>query len=175
MAKRDRIAVKQQLSCICYKPWNLVVNICTTPFNMSNLSILNTRYILVFHIIFKIYSLSSSEQHYYLALHEGVVVCFNEELNDLYSSPNIVRVIKSRRMRWAGHVARMGEERDVYRVLVGKPEGKRPLGRPRRRWVDNIRMDLQEVGCGYMDWIGLAQDMDSWRTLVHAVMNFRVP
>ena len=79
-------------------------------------------------------------------------------LNDLYSSPNIVRVIKSRRMRWAGHVARMGEERGVYRVLVGKPEGRRPLGRPRRRWVDNIRIDLQEVACGYMDWIGLAQD-----------------
>jgi len=95
----------------------------------------------------------------------------NEELNDLYSSLNIVRVIKSRRMRWAGHVARMGEERGVYRVLVGKPEGKRP----RRRWVDNIMMDFQEVGCGYMDWIGLAQDRDSWRTLVSAVMNLRVP
>ena len=75
----------------------------------------------------------------------------NEELNDLYSSPNIVQVVKSRRMRWAGLVACMGETRGVYRVLVGKPEGKRPLGRPRRRWVDNIRMDLQEVGCGYMD------------------------
>ena len=99
----------------------------------------------------------------------------NEELNDLYCSPNIVRVIKSRRMRWAGHVARLGEERGVYRVLVGKPKGRRPLGRPRRRWVDNIRMDLQEVGCGYMDWIGLAQDRDSWRTLVTAVMNVRVP
>ena len=99
----------------------------------------------------------------------------NEELNDFYSSPNIVRVIKSRRMRWAGHVARMGEEREVYRVLVGKPEGRRPPGRPRRRWVDNIRMDLQEVGCGYMDWIGLAQDRDSWRTLVSAVKNLRVP
>ena len=86
-----------------------------------------------------------------------------------------MRVIKSRRMRWAGHVARMGEERGVYRVLVGKPEGKRPLGRPRRRWVDNIRMDLQEVGCGYIDWIGLAQDRESWRTLVSAVMNLRVP
>jgi hypothetical protein len=98
----------------------------------------------------------------------------NEELNDLYSSPNIVRVIKSRRMRWVGHVARMGEERVVYRVWVGKPEGKRPLARPRRRWVD-IRMDLQKVGCGYMDWIGLAQDRDRWRTLVSAVMNFRVP
>ena len=99
----------------------------------------------------------------------------NEELNDLYSSPNIVRVIKSRRMRWAGHVARMVEERGVYRVLVGKPEGRRPLGRPRRRWVDNIRMDLQEVGCVYMDWIGLAQDRDMWRTVVSAVMNLRVP
>ena len=80
----------------------------------------------------------------------------NEELNDLYSSLSIVWVIKSRRMRWTGHVARMGEERGVYRVLVGKPEGKIPLGRPRRRCVDNIRMDLQEVGCGYVDWIGLA-------------------
>jgi len=99
----------------------------------------------------------------------------NEELNDLYSSPNIVGVIKSRRMRWAGHVARKGEERGVYRVLVGKSEGKRPLGRPRRRWVDNIRMALQEVGCGYVDWIGLAQDRDKWRTLVSAVMNLRVP
>jgi len=78
-------------------------------------------------------------------------------------------------MRWAGHVARMDEERELYRVLVGKPEGRRPLGRPRRRWVDNIRMDLQDVGCGYMDWIGLAQDRDRWRTLVSAVMNLRVP
>jgi len=83
-------------------------------------------------------------------------------------------VIKSRGMRSAGHVARTGEERGVYRVLVGKPEGRRPVGRPRRRWVDNIRMDLQEVGCGYMDWIGLAQDRERWRTLVSAVMNLRV-
>jgi len=95
----------------------------------------------------------------------------NEELNDLYSSPNIVWVIKSRRMRWAERVARMGEDRGLYRVLVGKPEGRRPLGRPRRIWVDNIRIDLQEVGCGYMDWIGLAQDRDRWRMLVSAVMN----
>jgi len=99
----------------------------------------------------------------------------NEELNDVYRSPNIVRVIKSRRMRWAGHVARMGEETGVYMVLVGRPEGRIPLGRPRRRWVDNIRMDLKEVGCGYMDWIGLAQGRDGWRTLVSAVMNLRVP
>ena len=98
-----------------------------------------------------------------------------EELNGLYSSPNIVLVIKWRRMRWAGHVVRIGEERGVYRVLVGKPEGKRPLGIPRRRWMDNIRTDLQEVGCGYMDWVGLVQDRERWRTLVSAVMNLRVP
>ena len=84
-----------------------------------------------------------------------------------------MRVIKSR-LRWAGHVEHMGEERGVYSVLVGKPDRKRPLGRPRRRWVNNIRMDLQEVGCVYMDWIGLAQDRDRWRTLVSAVMNFWV-
>jgi len=78
-------------------------------------------------------------------------------------------------MRWVGHVAHMGEERGVYRVFVGKPEGKRPLGRPRRRWVNNIRMDLQEVGCGYMDWIGQAQDRDMWWTLVSVVMNLCVP
>jgi len=86
---------------------------------------------------------------------------------------NIVRVVKSRRMRWERHVARMGQGRGVYRVLVGKPEGKRPLGRPRRRWEDNIKMDLQEGGCG--DWMELAQDRDRWRALVSTVMNFRVP
>jgi len=99
----------------------------------------------------------------------------NEELNDLNSSPNIVRVIKSRRMRWAGHVACMGEEKRMYRVLVEKPEGRRPLGRPRHRWVDNIRLDLQEVGYVYIDWIGLAQDRDRWRRLVSAIMNLWVP
>jgi hypothetical protein len=98
----------------------------------------------------------------------------NEKLHDLYPSPNIVRVIKWRRMRWAGHVARMGEERGVYRVLVGKPEGKRPLGRPRCKWEDNIRMVLQEVGCEGMDCIGLAQDRDRWRAIVNVVMNLQV-
>jgi len=99
----------------------------------------------------------------------------NEELNDLYCSPNIVRVVKSRRMRWAGHVARMGERRDVYRVLVGKPEGRRPLGRHRCRREDNIKMDFQELRCGCMDWIEMAQDRHRWRALVNVVMNFRVP
>jgi len=85
-----------------------------------------------------------------------------EELNDLYSSPNIVWVIKSRSMGWAGHVARIGERRGICRVLVGKPEGKRPLGRPRSRWEDNIKMNFLEVGCWVMDWIELAQDRDRW-------------
>jgi hypothetical protein len=84
----------------------------------------------------------------------------NEELHNLYGSPSIITIIKSRRMRWAGHVARMGEKRNAYRILVGKPEGKRPLGRPRLRWEDNIIMDLREIGWGSMDWIDLAQDRD---------------
>jgi hypothetical protein len=96
-------------------------------------------------------------------------------LNNLYSSPNTLRVIKLRKMRWAGHVARMGEGRGVYRVLMGKPEGRRALGRPRRRWEDNIRMDFREVGCGCVSWMELAQDRDRWRALVSAVMDHRVP
>ena len=99
----------------------------------------------------------------------------DEELNDLYSLPIIVRVPKSRQIRWAEHVARMGEDRGVHRVLVGKPEGKRPLGRPRLRWEDNIKMDLQEVGGGRGDWMELAQDRDRWRALVGTVRDFRVP
>jgi hypothetical protein len=95
----------------------------------------------------------------------------NKELHDLYSSPNIIRIIKSRRMRWAGHVAQMGEKRNAYRLLVGK----RPLGRPRRRWVDNIRMDLGEVEWGDVDWIGLAKARNRWRALVNSVLNLRVP
>jgi hypothetical protein len=99
----------------------------------------------------------------------------HEELNDLYCSPNIVRVIKSRRMRWVGHVARMGKGRGVYRVLVGKPEGKRPLRRVGRRWGDNIKTELQELKCGDIDWIELAQDMERWRGSVNAVKILQVP
>jgi hypothetical protein len=98
----------------------------------------------------------------------------NEKLHILYSSPNIIRQIKSRRMRWAGHVARVGEERTVYTVLMGKPEGNRPLGRPRRRWEDGTRMELREIGWGSVDWIQLAQDRYRWRALVNTVMNLRI-
>jgi hypothetical protein len=99
----------------------------------------------------------------------------NKELNDLYSSPTIARVIISRKMRWEGHVARVGEGRDVHWGLVGKPKGKRPLGRPRHRWEDNIKADLQEVGYEGMDWIELAQYRDRYQALVNAIMKFRVP
>ena len=98
----------------------------------------------------------------------------NEELRDLYSLPNIVQVVKSRRMRWAGRVARMGKRRGVHRVLVGTPECKRPLGRPRRRWENNIKLDLREVGGGG-DWMELAQDRDRWQALVNTMINVRVP
>jgi hypothetical protein len=98
----------------------------------------------------------------------------NEELHNLYSSPDIIRQVKPMRMMWAGHVARMREERKVYKVLVGKPEGKRPLGRPRRMWEDGIRMDLREIGLRRVDWIRLSQDRDWWRSVVSAVMNLRV-
>jgi hypothetical protein len=98
----------------------------------------------------------------------------NEELHILYSSPNIIRQIKSRRMRWAGHVARMGEERNVYRVFVRKPEGKKPPGRPMRRWDDGIRMNLRETGWESVEWIHLAQDRDRWQAVVNTVMNLWV-
>jgi hypothetical protein len=99
----------------------------------------------------------------------------NEKLHDLYSSPNIIRIIKSRRMRWAGHVTRMGKKRNAYRFMVRKPEGKRPLGRPTHRKVDIVRMDLGEVGWDDVDWIGLAKDRNRWRALVNSVLNLRVP
>jgi hypothetical protein len=98
----------------------------------------------------------------------------NEELHNFYSSPDIIRQVKSRRMRWAGHVACMGEERKLYKDLVGKPEGKSPLGRRRRRWEDGIRMDHREIGLGGMDWIRLSQVRDRWRAVVSAVRNLRV-
>jgi hypothetical protein len=99
----------------------------------------------------------------------------NDELHDLYSSPNIVRVIKSRRMSWAGHMARMGEGRGAYRVLVGRPESKTPLGRPRHRWEDNIKMDLREIGIDGANWIWLARDRVQWRAFLNTVMNLWIP
>jgi hypothetical protein len=99
----------------------------------------------------------------------------NEELHNLYSSPSIIKMIKSRRLRWAGHVARRGEKMNAYRILVGKPDGKRPPGIPRRRWVDNIQMDLREIEWNVLHWIDLVQDRDQWRALVNTVMNLRVP
>ena len=99
----------------------------------------------------------------------------NAELHALYSSPNIIRSLKSRRLRWPGHVARMEQSRNSYRVLMGKPEGKRPFGKIRRRWEDNIKMDLREVGCDPGEWIDLAEDRDHWRAYIRAVMNLRVP
>jgi hypothetical protein len=120
----------------------------------------------------------SDELHFY-DVSDGVTggwrKLHNEELHNLYSSPSIIRIIKLRRMRWAGHVTRMGEKRNVYKLLIGKPEGKRPLGRPRRRWIDNNKMDLLEIGVNVVDWIGLAQDRYMWRALVNAVINLRVP
>jgi hypothetical protein len=99
----------------------------------------------------------------------------NEELHNLYSSPSIIRIIKSRRMRWVGHVAQMGEKRNVYRLLLGKTEGKRPLRRLRRRWTDNIKLDLLEIGLSVVDSIGPAQDRYRWRALVNSIMNLWVP
>jgi hypothetical protein len=102
-------------------------------------------------------------------------ILHNDELHSLYSSPNIVRVIKARRLRWAGHVASMGEGRGVYRVLVGRPEGKRPLGRPKRRWEDNIKLDLREIRIVGASSIRLAQDRVQWRAFVNTIINLRVP
>jgi hypothetical protein len=99
----------------------------------------------------------------------------NGRLHNLYSSRNIIRMMKLGRMRWAGHVVRIGEKRNSCRILVGKPEGRRPVGRPRSRWKDNVKIDLREIGWGRMDWIDLAQDRDRWKALVNTVMNLRVP
>jgi hypothetical protein len=99
----------------------------------------------------------------------------NDDLHNLYPPPSIIGIIKSRMMRWVGHVARIGEKRNVHRLLVGKPVENRPLGRPKRRWINNIKMDLLEIGVNVVDWIGLAQDRYRWRALVNSVMNLRVP
>jgi hypothetical protein len=105
----------------------------------------------------------------------GWIKLHNEELHGLYSSSSVIRVIKARRMRWAGHVARMGVVRGAYNIFVGRPEVRRPLGRPRCRWEDNVKMDLREIGFGDVDWIHLVQDRNRWRALVNTVMNLRVP
>ena len=127
---------------------------------------------ILYHRLFNVFNLRPLSVPY-LYCRQFVL---NEDLNDLYSSPNIVRLIQSRRMRWLGHVARMGERRVVYRFLIGKPEGKITLKRSRRRWEDNIKTHFQEVGLGRcMDWIDQAQDRDRWRALVKAAMNVRVP
>jgi hypothetical protein len=119
--------------------------------------------------------LDSQYRSLVMPVHYFIYKPHNEELHNLYSSPSIIRIIKSTRMRWAGHVARMGGKRNVYRLLVGKPDGKRPLGRPRRMWIDNIKMELLEIRVSVVDWIGLAQDRYRWRALVNSVMNLRVP
>jgi hypothetical protein len=105
----------------------------------------------------------------------GGWIKLHNELHNLYSSPSIIRMIKTRRMRWAEHVSQIGEKRNAHRILVGKLEGRRLLGRPRHRWEDNIKMDVREIGWGGMDWIYLAQDRDRWRALVNMVLNLQVP
>jgi hypothetical protein len=118
-------------------------------------------------VLRKIFGPQREEDGSWIKLH-------NDEVHSLYSSPNIVRVIKSRGMRWAGHVARMGDGRGVYRIFIGRPEGKRPLGRRRRRWEDNIKMELREIGIDEVNWIHLAQVRVQWRACVNTVMNLRV-
>jgi hypothetical protein len=127
----------------------------------------NTLRVFENRVLRRIFGPKSEEDGSWRKLH-------NDELYSLYSSPNIVRVIKSRRMRWAGHVARIGEGRLVCGVLVGRPEGKRPLGRPRRRWEDNIKMDLREIDIDGTNWIQLAQDRVQWLACVNTVMGLRV-
>jgi hypothetical protein len=136
--------------------------------NYRWISLLSTSYNILLNILLSSLSLKRDEvMGEWRELH-------NEELRSLYSSPSIIRIIKSRKMRWTENVVQMGKKRNAYRLMVGKPEGKRLLGRPRCRWVD-IRMNLAEIGWGDVDWIGLAQDRNRWRALVNAVLNLRVP
>jgi hypothetical protein len=176
-----------------YKLGTVPINSCRFPTLSKNLKIRIYKTIILFVVLYgcETWSLTLREEHR-LRVFENRVLrrifgqkrdeetgewrkLHNEELRDLYSSPSIIRIIKSSRMRWAGHVARMGEKRNAYRLMVRKSEGKRPLGRSRRRWVDNIRMNLGEVGWGDVDWIGLAKNRNRWRALVNSVLNLRVP
>ena len=126
-----------------------------------------TLYVFENRILRRIFGFKRDENGEWRRLH-------NEELHSLYHSPNIVREIKSRSLRWAGHVARMEESRNALKIVTGKPTGKRPLGKPRRRWEDNIRMDLEEIGISVGNWVDSAQDIDYWRALVNASLNLRV-
>jgi hypothetical protein len=180
--------IKRRLSCVPISPEPSVF-----PSVVKNLKIGIHKTIILSVILYgcETWSLTQREKHRLRVLENKVLKrifgqkrddvtggwrkLHNEELRDLYSSPCIIRIIKARRMRWKWHVARMGEKINAYRLFVGKPGGKRPLGRPRRGWVDNIKMDLLEIGWGGVDWIALAQDRDKWRALVNAVLNLRVP
>ena len=144
------------------KVFHIILNILPYYIGGSRLRVFENR------ILWRIFGPKRDENGEWRRLH-------NEELHSLYRSPNIVRVIKSRRLRWAGHVARMEEGRSAFKILTGKPTGKRPFGGPRRRWEDNIRMELEEIGINAGNWVDSAQDRNYWRALVNGALNVRVP